>query len=35
VFDRWSPPENESLRRLDEQRYKRGQPHALDTPWPS
>ena len=34
VFERWQPPENQSLRDRDEERYRRGQPHALDTPWP-
>jgi uncharacterized protein with NAD-binding domain and iron-sulfur cluster len=34
VFERWQPPENQALRDLDEQRYRSGQPHMLDTPWP-
>lgn len=34
IFDRWTPPENEPLKRVDEERYRLGLPHALDTPWP-
>jgi hypothetical protein len=33
VYDRWTPPENEPLKRADEERWKTGLPHALDTPW--
>ena len=30
-FDRWMPPENEALKRLDQDRYRRGLPHLLQT----
>ena len=33
IHDRWTPPENEPLKRLDEERWKANLPHALDTPW--
>ena len=33
VHDRWIPPENEPLKRIDEERWKLGLPHVLDTPW--
>jgi hypothetical protein len=35
VYNRWTPPENEPLKRADAERWKLGLPHVLDTPWPS
>lgn len=33
VLNRWLPPENGGLRRMDDKRYQRGQKHILDFPW--
>jgi uncharacterized protein with NAD-binding domain and iron-sulfur cluster len=34
VFSVYKPPEFEAAKRADAERYRRGQPHILDTPWP-
>lgn len=33
VLNRWIPPENGGLRRIDDQRYRDGRKHILDFPW--
>ena len=35
TYSLYRPPELEPFKRLDAERYRRGLPHVLDTPWPA